>query len=73
MKILTDEQVAKMFRKHVRSNFDSNGEAGVHYGCTSQYVSQVICGARPPNEKIMRSLGIKKVKGYMTTSKRNSP
>ena len=55
------EQVIKLIKKHIRTNFDNNqSKAAEAWGDHRNVVYEVLAGRRNPTKKMLATLGLKK-------------
>lgn len=67
MKLLSDAELKEKLFWYFRRNFKSLNEAGREFQCSQSFISMVTHGKKPPTEKMMAAIGIKKVSGYVET------
>ena len=60
MKYISKAEVAAKLKRYIRLNFDSQAEAGRHYGVSRQYISNVLKSGSP-NQDILSDLGLERV------------
>lgn len=65
MKFLTSAEVKEKVFWYFRRNFKNQSEAATKYQCSIAFISAVATGRKPPTERMMADIGIRKVSGYV--------
>jgi hypothetical protein len=65
MRFLTNAEVKEKIFWYFRRNFKTQSEAAEKYQCSTAFISAVATGRKPPTERMLADIGIKKVSGYV--------
>ena len=61
MKYISAAEIAKIYKRHFRVEFDNQTKAGEFYDCCRQFITSVGSGKRFPSKKLLKALGYKKI------------
>lgn len=57
MKTISEQEFIDSLNAFVGTNFKTGSAAAEHYGVSRQYMSAVMKGKHPPNERILKDMG----------------